>query len=59
MPSTAPFHVISTAYSTKHRHIYHDCDECHEGKTIRPEDRVSGTGGKIRCRECQNICSSM
>lgn len=59
MPSVAPFHVISTAYSTQQRHVYHDCEECHVGRIIKPQDRVPGTGGKVHCRECANICSSM
>jgi hypothetical protein len=59
MTTIPPFHVVSPAYSTRHRHVYHDCDECHEARSIKQEDRVPGTGGKQHCRECMNICSSM
>jgi hypothetical protein len=59
MTTIPPFHVVSPAYSTRHRHVYHDCDECHEARSIKPEDRVPGTGSKPHCKECVNICSSM
>jgi hypothetical protein len=59
MTTVPPFHVVSANYSTQHRHVYHDCDACHVAKNVKPEDRVLGTGGKQRCKECVNICSSM
>jgi hypothetical protein len=32
--------------------VYHDHDDCPDGKRIKPQHRSSGTGGKPRCTEC-------
>jgi formylmethanofuran dehydrogenase subunit E len=59
MAHVPPFHTSDPRYSAQRRAVYHECEECHEGRAIKPEHRESGTGGKHLCRECTNICSSM
>ena len=50
MAKVAPYHTNSIEYS--HREVHHDHDDCHDGKSIKPQHRVSGTGGKPRCKVC-------
>ena len=52
MAKVAAFHTNSTEYPPEHRNVYHDHDDCHDGKLIKPQHRVNGTGGKLRCKEC-------
>jgi len=52
MAKVAPFHTNSEEYPPKHRQVYHDHDDCFEGKKIQQKHRESGTGGKKRCEEC-------
>ncbi len=52
MPKVPPYHTNSIEYSPKHRNVYHDHNGCPEGKRIKPEHRLSGTGSKLRCEEC-------
>ena len=43
------------AYHTtnpEHRNVYHDHDDCKDGKRILAADKVAGTGGRPRCQEC-------
>jgi len=55
MAKVAPFHTNSEEYPPKHREVYHDRDNCFEGKKIKPEHRESGTGGKLRCKVCNEL----
>ena len=59
MAHVMAYHTNSSAYPAACRKVYHDCDECHEGKRIKAEDRLTGTGDKHRCPECVNLCSSV
>jgi hypothetical protein len=52
MAKVAPDHTTSTEYPPTHRNVYHDHDDCPDGRRILPHDRVSGTGGKPRCDAC-------
>lgn len=52
MAKLAPFHTNSEEYLPKHREVYHDHDDCSEGKKIQATHRESGTGGKKRCEIC-------
>jgi len=49
MARVAPFH--SKLESDKK--VYHDDDECTEGNNIEKQNRVSGTGGRPRCKNCK------
>jgi len=55
MAKVAPYHTNSEEYPPKHREVYHDHDDCFEGKKIQQKHRLSGTGGKKRCEECVRL----
>lgn len=55
MAKCPPFHTDSEEYEPKHREVYHDNDACYEGKKIEKKHRKDGTGGKGRCKVCQNL----
>jgi hypothetical protein len=59
MTHVAPYHTNATEDGHAHTHVYHVCDECQDGKRIKPENRIEGTGGKPRCKICMNLESSM
>jgi hypothetical protein len=50
--SDQPYHTNSTEYEPKHREVYHTYDDCPDGKRIQEKHRITGTGGKLRCKEC-------
>ncbi len=37
----APYHTNSTEYPPEHRNVYHDHDDCPDGKRIKPQHRVT------------------
>jgi hypothetical protein len=49
------YHTNSPEYPPQHREVYHDHENCPDGKRIKREHRVSGMGGKKRCKECIKI----
>ena len=53
-----PFHTISPEYGQEHRNVYHDDSECGYGKEIKPEHRVAGTGGRLRCDRCNDLAKA-
>lgn len=55
MPKTKPYHTNTPEYGAKHHEVYHDDDECPDGKRIKPQHRESGTGGKKHCLECEKL----
>jgi len=52
MAKVSPYHTTSHEEPPSHRNVYHDHDNCHDGKAIKPWNKVSGTGGKPRCKVC-------
>jgi len=46
------YHTNSPEYAPTHREVYHDHENCPDGKRIKQEHRVRGDGGKKRCKEC-------
>jgi hypothetical protein len=52
MAKVPAYHTDSPEYPPKHREVYHDHDDCHDGKAIKSWHRKSGTGGKKRCEVC-------
>jgi len=55
MSKVAAYHTNSPEYPPTHREVYHDHDDCGYGKEIKPQHKISGTGGKHRCKECQRL----
>jgi hypothetical protein len=52
MAKVAAFHTDSPEYP---REVYHDKDTCPDGKRIKREHRVDGTGSKKHCLECDKV----
>jgi hypothetical protein len=52
MARVPSYNTDSPEYPPEHRNVYHDHDDCKDGKKILPKHRKSGTGGKQRCKEC-------
>jgi hypothetical protein len=52
MAKVSPYHTNSQEYPPKHRNVYHDHDDCPDGKRIKAHHFEKGTGGKPRCDEC-------
>jgi hypothetical protein len=52
MGKIAPYHTNSTEEPPEHRKVYHDHDDCSDGKKILVKHREAGMGGKPRCKEC-------
>ena len=47
------YHTNSLEYPPSHRDVYHNDSNCPNGKRIKPEHRVSGTGNRPRCKHCE------
>ena len=52
MAKVAAYHTTSPEYPPKERNVYHDHDDCPDGKRIKPQHKVPGTAGRPRCMEC-------
>ncbi len=50
-----PFHTNTEEYPPTHREVYHDHDDCHYGREIKPEHREEGDGGRPRCSLCTDL----
>jgi hypothetical protein len=50
-----PYHTDSPAYPPEQRTVYHDHDDCPDGKTIKSPHLVLGTRGKPRCEKCTKL----
>jgi hypothetical protein len=50
-----PFHTTTPEEEEGHRDVYHDQSDCHYGKSIKPEHRVAGTGGRPKCDRCEEL----
>jgi hypothetical protein len=51
-----PYHT-SGEESGDERSVFHDRSDCPAGSRIKPENRVSGTAGRSKCKDCQNIAA--
>ena len=50
MPRISPFHTKDAPWSQAG--VYHDSDQCLNGRTIPPENRIAGIGVYDPCLEC-------
>ncbi len=55
MAKVLPYHTNSPEEPPKHREVYHDHDDCPDGRRIKPEHWVSGDRGKPRCDACKKL----
>jgi len=46
------YHTDSPEYPPEHRNVYHDHDDCPDGKRIKSWHRKDGKGNRPRCDEC-------
>lgn len=49
------YHTDSPEYLPQHREVYHDHDDCADGKKIEQKHRKAGTGNKKRCKVCERL----
>ncbi len=54
MAKVAAYHTDSPEYPPTHRTVYHDHDDCPDGKQIKTWHRKAGKGWpeRRRCDEC-------
>jgi hypothetical protein len=53
VPSCSPFHTSEPEYPA----VYHDNSACDEGKKIKRQHRVEGSGGRRICYVCHGLNS--
>ncbi len=46
----APYY--SDTPEDRQRYVYHDHDDCPDGRRILPQNKRQGTGGRPRCDAC-------
>jgi hypothetical protein len=51
-----PYHT-SVEEAGDERSVFHDRSDCPAGSRIKPENRVAGTAGRSKCKDCQNIAA--
>jgi hypothetical protein len=47
-----PYHTNSEEYPPRERNVYHDHNDCPDGRRILRQHREVGTAGRPRCAEC-------
>ena len=52
MAKVSPYHTDSPEYPPKQRNVYHDHDDCPDGRRILAQHKVAGSAGRARCDEC-------
>lgn len=52
MAKVPSYHTTSIEYPPKERNVYHDHDDCPDGKRIELRHRVSGQAERPRCDAC-------
>jgi hypothetical protein len=52
MAKVRPYHTKSEEDGPEHRNVYHDHDNCPDGRRIKAKNKESGTDGRPRCKEC-------
>jgi hypothetical protein len=52
MAKVDPYHTKTYEEPPEHRNVYHDHDDCPDGKRIKPWNREPGKDGRPRCDEC-------
>ena len=46
---------VKPFYSKVQKDVYHDSNQCTEGKNIEDKNRESGTGGLPKCDHCKRL----
>jgi hypothetical protein len=50
-----PAYHSESEHVPKQREVYHNHDDCPDGKRIFPGNRRPGTGGRPRCKACTHL----
>jgi hypothetical protein len=50
MAQVTPFHTTGT----QQLKVYHDDDDCPNGRNVLSSNRVAGTGGRRKCSYCRD-----
>ncbi len=54
MAHTHAYHTTTGEHGSHHE-VYHNHEDCPDGKRIKPEHRVAGTGGRRHCERCAEL----
>jgi len=52
MSKVPPYHTNSVEYPPRERNVYHDHDDCPDGKRIKAWHKELGDAGRPRCDAC-------
>jgi hypothetical protein len=55
MAKVAPYHTTTPEQEYRQRNVYHDLDDCPDGRRILRENRKSGMAGRPRCDACKDL----
>jgi len=55
MAKVLAYHTDFEEHPAEYRDVYHDHDDCPDGRLILPHHRSSGTGGKPQCKKCAEL----
>jgi hypothetical protein len=55
MAKVLAYHTDFEEHPAEYREVYHDHDDCPDGRLILPHHRSSGTGGKPQCKKCAEL----
>jgi len=55
MPSMVPFHSVREVHKPPQNRVYHNNSEFLLGRSIRQDDRRSGSGRYRLCTECNRL----
>lgn len=55
MAKVPAYHTSTDENSNGQRNVYHNDSNCSDGKRIKPENKVLGTGNRPLCDECKSL----
>ena len=54
MAKVSPYHT-RTEEKPEQRDVYHNDNQCPDGRHIKPDNRAAGTAGRPLCDECKKL----
>jgi len=55
MSKVNPYHTSTDEDSNVQHNVYHNDNNCSDGKRIKLENKVSGRGNRLLCDECKTL----
>ena len=55
MARVAAYHTTTPEQEFGQRNVYHDHDDCPDGRRILPANRRAGTAGRPPCDACKEL----